>query len=71
MIPYYVFPPLFPYLAPILVGMSALLFAVLGRGQYADQWRGWIIRTFGKGMIPGATWFMIVMVGPLRIPAVQ
>lgn len=65
-IPYYVFPPLFPYLAPILVGMSALLFAVLGRGQYADQWRSWIIRTFGKGMIPGATWFMIVMVCAMR-----
>lgn len=47
---------------PLLVGIGALLFASYGTGNLAEWFRGKIIDTFGKGMIPGARWFAIIMV---------
>ena len=47
---------------PLVLGIGALLFASYGSGALADWFRAKIVDTFGKGMIPGARWFAIIMV---------
>lgn len=52
--------------------ISALLFALYGTGEYADIWRGWIQKTFGRYMAEGCAVFAIITVsrffsGPSRL----
>ncbi|ORX35331.1 hypothetical protein BD324DRAFT_652465 [Kockovaella imperatae] len=58
---YYSPPPLFPMTVPVIIGLSALIFADMGRGHYAEMFRAWIVRVFGKYMIRGAEIFAAFM----------
>ena len=48
--------------ALIILGLGALFFADFGRGYYADLFRAWIVKTFGRYMIRGAEAFAAFMV---------
>ncbi|GFZ42381.1 hypothetical protein JCM24511_00096 [Saitozyma sp. JCM 24511] len=59
-IKYYSPPSPFPYALPLTLAIAALLFALLGKGYYADLFRAKIESVFGKYMVAGATIFMVI-----------
>lgn len=65
-IKYYSPPSPFPYALPLTLAIAALLFALLGKGYYADLFRAKIESVFGKYMVAGATIFMVITVSSIR-----
>ena len=61
-ITYYSYPSPFPWLLPILVGLVLLFFAMLGKGQLADWWRGQIEDYLGPYAVRTAALFALITV---------
>ncbi|RSH94859.1 hypothetical protein EHS25_004665 [Saitozyma podzolica] len=51
-----------PLRPPLTLAIAALLFALLGKGYYADLFRAKIESMFGKYMVAGATIFMVITI---------
>ncbi|ORY22699.1 hypothetical protein BCR39DRAFT_583976 [Naematelia encephala] len=58
---YYSPPSPFPFAVPGVLGLLALLFALVGPGPYAVQWRNFLDARLGKKGIPAITYFVVFM----------